>query len=307
MNRLEAMGVLVAVVDSGSFSGASRKLGMPLATVSRKVSELEAALDARLLVRSTRQLSLTEPGRSYVDACRRILDEVGEAERNVAGEYRAPRGELTLTAPVVFGRLHVVPLLVDFLRAYPEVNARLLLNDRNVNLLDEHVDLALRIGELPDSGMIATTVGGVRRIACASPAYLAQSGTPRHPRDLAMHACVSFDAIAAVDAWRFREHGAELRVPIVSRLAVSTAEAAIDAALAGLGITCVLSYQVEAALRDGRLVRILKGFEPAPLPVSLVHSHQGPLPLKLRALLDFAAPRLRARFRETERLPGASA
>lgn len=306
MNRLEAMNVLVTVVDAGSFSAASRKLAMPLATVSRKVSDLEATLHTRLLVRSTRQLALTEPGRSYVDACRRILEEVSEAERNAAGEYRAPRGELVLTAPVVFGRLHLVPILVDFLRAYPEVNARLLLNDRNVNLLDEHVDLALRIGELPDSGMVATTVGGIRRIACASAAYLAQSGTPRHPKELRAHSCIHFDALAAGDVWRFREQGAEMLVPINARLAVSTAEAAIDAALADFGITCVLSYQVEAALRDGRLVRILKGFELAPVPVSLVYSNQGQLPLKLRALLDFAAPRLRARFKETERIPGGT-
>jgi DNA-binding transcriptional LysR family regulator len=296
MNRLEAMGVLLAVVDAGSLSAAGRKLGMPLATVSRKVSDLEAALNTRLLVRSTRHLALTESGQGYVAACRRILEEVGEAERDAAGEYQTPRGELVLTAPVVFGRLHVVPILVDFLLAYPKVNVRLALGDRVVNLLDDHVDLAVRIGTLPDSGMVATTVGSLRRVACASPAYLADAGTPRHPRELSAHRCVSFDALAAGDAWRFQDKGTETRVAVEPRLAVSTAEAAVDAAVAGLGVTCVLSYQAEAAVQAGKLALLLEGFEPAPLPVSLVYSARGRLPLKLRAMLDFAAPRLRARL-----------
>ena len=221
------MNVLLAVVDAGSLSAAGRKLAMPLATVSRKVSELEAALGTRLLIRSTRQLTLTEAGRGYVVACRRILEAVGEAERDAAGEYRVPRGELVLTAPVVFGRLHVLPILVEFLQAYPQVSVRLALGDRIVNLLDEHIDLALRIGALPDSGMIATTVGSIRCVACAAPGYLATAGTPQHPRDLAAHRCVSFDVQAAGNAWRFQVQGAELLVPINARLTVSTAEAAI--------------------------------------------------------------------------------
>jgi DNA-binding transcriptional LysR family regulator len=294
------MGVLLAAVDAGSLSAAGRKLGMPLATVSRKVSELETALKTRLLIRSTRQLTLTEPGRNYVAACRRILEDVSEAERDAAGEYRAPRGELVLTAPVVFGRLHVLPVLVEFLAAYPEVNVRLALGDRIVNLVDEHVDLALRIGTLPDSGMVAVNVGSLRRIACASPKYLAAAGTPRHPRELGAHRCVSFDVLAVGGAWHFHIEGKESLVPIHPRLTVSTAEAAVDAAVAGLGVTCVLSYQVEAALRARQLALVLEAFEPAPIPVSLVYSSRGRLPLKLRALLDFAAPRLRARLQDTE-------
>jgi DNA-binding transcriptional LysR family regulator len=300
MDRLDSMRVLLAVVDAGSLSAAGRKLGMPLATVSRKVSELEAALHTRLLLRSTRQQSLTDSGRGYVAASRKILEDLNEAERDAAGEYRAPRGELVLTAPVVFGRLHVVPVVVEFLRAYPDVSVRLALGDRIVNLVDEHIDLALRIGTLPDSGMVATTIGSIRRIACASPAYLAEAGTPRHPRDLTLHRCVSFDALAAGSTWRFSVEGAESQVPIHPRLTVSTAEAAVDAAVAGLGVTCVLSYQAEAALRAGTLTRILPAFEPARAPVSLVYSSQGRLPLKLRALLDFAAPRLRAQLLDTE-------
>jgi DNA-binding transcriptional LysR family regulator len=300
MNRLESMSVLLAVVDAGSLSAAGRKLGMPLATVSRKVSELETALDTRLLVRSTRQISLTQSGHRYVAACRRILEDVSEAERDAAGEYRVPRGELVLTAPVVFGRLHVVPIVVEFLQAYPDVNVTLALGDRVVNLIDEHVDLALRIGALPDSGMVATTVGHIRRVACASPAYLAEAGTPLHPRELATHRCVSFDALAVGQEWRFQDGGADAPVAIKPRLTVSTAEAAVDAAIAGLGITSVLSYQVESALRTKSLALVLEAFAPAALPVSLVYASRGMLPLKLRALLDFAAPRLRSQLQRTE-------
>jgi DNA-binding transcriptional LysR family regulator len=300
MNRLESMGVLLAVVDAGSLSAAGRQLGMPLATVSRKVSELEAALKTRLLIRSTRQLTLTESGRGYVAACRRILEQLNEAERAAAGEYTEPRGELIVAAPVVFGRLHVLPVLTEFLRAYPEVNVRMALGDRIVNLLEDQVDLALRIGALPDSGLIATHLGSVRRVVCASPTYLSTKGTPERVQDLTAHDCISFDLFAVGDAWRFQVDGAGTIIPIHPRLTVSTAEAAIDAAVSGLGVTCVLSYQVEAALRGGKLMLILESFEPAPLPVSFLYAGQGRLPLKLRALLDFAAPRLRNRLQHAE-------
>jgi DNA-binding transcriptional LysR family regulator len=297
MNRLESMSVLLAVVDAGSLSAAGRKLGMPLATVSRKLSELEKQLKTQLLMRSTRKLTLTEPGRDYVAACRRILDDVQEAERAATGEYSAPRGELVITAPIVFGRLHVLPVITEFLEAYSEVDVRLALWDRVVNLLEDRVDLALRIGTLPDSGLIATTLGSVRRVVCASPAYLQNRGVPRHPRDLSTHECVSFEFFATTNAWHFNIDRAEAAVPIHPRLIVSTAEAALDAAIAGVGVTRVLSYQVESALRDGRLKLLLEPFEPTPIPVSFLYSGQGRLPLKLRALLDFAAPRLRARLR----------
>jgi DNA-binding transcriptional LysR family regulator len=293
------MSVLLAVVDAGSLSAAGRKLGMPLATVSRKVSELEAALKTQLLIRSTRQLTLTESGRGYIAACRRILEDVNEAERAAAGEYTEPRGELIVTAPVVFGRLHVLPVLIEFLQAYPEVKVRLALGDRNFNLLEDHMDLALRIGALPDSGLMTTQLGSLRRIACASPKYLSNRGTPERVQDLEAHDCVSFDLFAAGDSWRFQIEGTQTVVRMHARLTVSTAEAAIDAAVAGLGVTCVLSYQVEAALRAGNLKLILEPFEPAPLPVSLLYASQSRLPLKLRALLDFITPRLRARLQKT--------
>jgi DNA-binding transcriptional LysR family regulator len=295
MNRLESMSVLIAVVDSGSLSGAARRLGMPLATVSRKVAELESHLKTRLLHRTTRQLSLTEAGASYVAACRRILEDVGEAERAATGEYASPKGELVVTAPVVFGRLHLVPVIAEFLAHYPEIEINLMLTDRVVHLMEEHCDVAVRIGQLPDSSLMATQVGTVRRVVCASPDYLATNGVPTEPLDLAGHDCITFEVLASVGAWVFGEGKSELSVPVHSRLAVNTAEAAIGAAMLGVGVIRVLSYQVADALRENALRVVLEPFESAPLPISLVHKGQMPLPLKLRAFLDFVSPRLRVR------------
>lgn len=296
MDRLQAMNVFLSAVEAGSLSAAGRKLGMPLATVSRNLSELEAHLKARLLNRSTRGLALTDAGRDYLAACKRILEDVGEAERTVAGEFSEPRGELVITAPIVFGRIHVLPVLVDFLAAYPEVDVRLVQGDRVLHLLDEHVDLAVRIGALPDSRLIATRLGATRRTVCASPAYLAAHGVPDTPAQLGDHRCISFEAMSAAESWRFPVNGTEINVPMHSRLVVNTAEAAIDAAIAGAGLTRVLCYQIDRAERSGQLQRVLRDFEPAALPISLVHAGQRRLPLKLRAFLDFATPRLRERL-----------
>jgi DNA-binding transcriptional LysR family regulator len=301
MDRLDAMSILVAAIEAGSLSAASRRLGTPLATVSRKVSELEAHLKTRLLNRSSRQLTLTDAGRSYLSACKRILEDVGEAERAASGEYRAPRGDLIISAPIVFGRLHVLPIAMEFLRAYPEIDIRFLLADRIINLLEDHVDLAVRIGDLPDSSLVATRIGAIRRVVCGSPAYFAARGTPKDPGDLAMHDCVTFEGLMSPTAWSFGTAKSPRSVRIHSRLVVNTAEAAIDAAAAGVGVTRVLSYQIASALRDGALAVVLEEFEPGPSPVSLVYTGERMLPLKLRAFLDFAAPRLKAR------LPGAAA
>ncbi|WP_241172693.1 LysR family transcriptional regulator [Burkholderia gladioli] len=271
-------------------------MDIPLATVSRKIAELEAYLNTRLLHRTTRQLSLTEAGESYVAGCRRILDDIAETERAATGEYAAPRGELIVTAPIVFGRLHIVPAVAAFLAHYPEIDVRLVLTDRVAHLMEEQIDVALRIGELPDSSLMAVRVGSVRRVICASPAYLAAHGAPAEPADLANHPCISFEVLASRRAWVFEAGKGELTVPVHSRFAVNTAEAAIDAAVLGVGLIRVLSYQVETALREGALEVVLGGFEARPLPVSLVHKGQAPMPLKLRAFLDFVAPRLRERL-----------
>ncbi len=304
MDRLEAMSILLDVVKAGSLSAAGRKRGVPLATVSRKISDLENYLGTRIFNRSTRQLALTEAGQAYVRACERILDSVGEAERTVTGEYIAPRGNLTIAAPVVFGRKHVVPVVAEFLKAYPEIDIRLALADRvperMIDLVKEHIDLAVRIGRLPDSSMHATRIGSVRRVACGSPDYFADRGTPLTPEDLADHACVSFEGLISPAEWTFMRADAEIAVPVRSRLAVNTAQAAIDAAVAGAGITRVLSYQIEDAVRAGTLVSILQGFLPNAYDVNLVYADQPVLPQKLRAFLDFAAPRLKARLAQLE-------
>ncbi|WP_175645580.1 LysR family transcriptional regulator [Pseudomonas sp. KK4] len=295
MNRLESMSVLIAVVDSGSLSGAARKLGMPLATVSRKVAELESHLSTRLLHRTTRQLSLTEAGASYVAACRRILEDIGEAERAATGEYATPKGELVVTAPVVFGRLHLVPVVAEFLAHYPEIEINLMLTDRVVHLMEEHCDVAVRIGALPDSSLMAVKVGAVRRVVCASPDYLAAHGTPATPADLAEHQCITVQVLASVGAWVFETGKSQVSVPVHSRLTINTVEAAIDAAMLGAGVIRVLSYQVADALNKDALRVVLEPFESSALPISLVHKGQAPLPLKLRAFLDFVTLRLRAR------------
>lgn len=296
MDRFDAMSVLLAVTDAGSLSAGARKLGMPLATVSRKVSELEAHLHTKLLNRGSRRLELTDAGQSYVAACRRILEDVVEAERTASGEYRAPRGELVIAAPIVFGRLHVLPIIGAFLKAYPDIDVRLTLADRVVNILEEHVDVALRIGELPDSSLIASRVGSIRRVVCASPDYLEARGTPADPNDLESHDCVTFEGLMSSRSWTFWKNGVPQAVAIHSRLVVNTAESAVDMAVAGLGLTRLLSYQIEAPLADGKLKVVLEPFEPPQVPVNLVYGGSGLLPLKLRAFLDFAMPRLKTKL-----------
>ncbi len=298
MDRLDAMTVLLAAVETGSLSAAARRLGMPLPTVSRKVSDLEAHLNTRLLVRSSRRVSLTDAGRAYVEASRAILEQVNEAERAAAGEYIAPRGDLTVTAPVVFGRLHVLPVVVEFLKAYPEINLRLSLSDRQVNLVEDHIDLAVRIGNLPDSNLVVTKVGTIRRATYASPAYLARRGTPQRPGELEDHDCITFEGFTSPRVWTFMHGRKEVVVPVHSRLSVTTAEAAVDAAVMDLGVTRLLSYQAARAIAAGELQIVLEAFEPAPWPVSLIYVAQGLVPLKLRAFVDFAVPRLRERVNE---------
>jgi DNA-binding transcriptional LysR family regulator len=271
--------------------------------VSRKVAELERHLQSRVLTRSSRKLTLTDAGRQYVTACRRILDEVREAERAAAGEYTTPRGELVITAPIVFGRMHLLPVAVEFLKSYPQIDVRIVLTDRTADLLDEDVDLGVRIGVLPDSSLMMSRLGSIRRVACASPQYLAARGTPQTLDDLREHDCISFESVASSQSWTFAVGKSEKRVPVRSRLVVNTAEAAIDAAIAGLGITRVLSYQVAQARHAGSLVAVLQRFAPPPWPVQFVYPDARPLPLKLRAFLDFAAPKLKTRLAEASREP----
>jgi DNA-binding transcriptional LysR family regulator len=296
MDRLEGMSMVLAVAEAGSLSAAARRQKMPLATVSRKVSELEAHLRIKLFNRSSRALVPTDAGRSYIAAAKRILADVAEAERAASGEYTMPRGELSVSAPVALGRLHLQPVLAEFLAAYREVDVQLGLQDQAVNLLEEHVDVALRIGPHADSGLIAVRVGEIRRVMCASPAYLKSRGTPKLPDDLSVHDCISYPPIQLPHIWRFSKDRTDYAVPVRSRLVVSNLESACDAARADIGITVVFSYHVADAIRSGELVPLLGDFQPPPLPISFMYSPNRFMPVKLRAFLDFALPRLKARI-----------
>jgi DNA-binding transcriptional LysR family regulator len=297
MDRFEAMSVLLAVAEAGSISAASRKLKVPLATISRKVSELEAHLKVRLLMRSNRNVSLTEAGQSFVAASRRILQELGDAERDASGENVTLRGELVLSAPIALGRFYLLPVVMDFLRDHPSIDIRMMLADRRLNLIEDHIDIGLRVGELEDFSLVAKKVGTVRRVVCGSPAYLARQGTPKTPADLKSHDCITFENTLSSQAWEFNIGKSEKSFPIHSRLIVSTAEAAIDAAIGGLGLTRMLDYQVAAQRRAGALKLVLESFKSSPKPVHLIYEAGRHLPLKIRTFLDYAAPRLKKAIR----------
>lgn len=297
MDRLAAINVFVAIAEAGSLSEAGRRLGMPLPTVSRHLAGLEDQVGTRLITRTTRHLVLTEPGRHYLESCRRVLAELEAAEQRLAGGHDEPSGELAVTAPVVFGRLHVLPIVVEFLAAFPRVTARMLLVDRVVDLIEEGLDVSVRIGALPDSSLLATRVGAIRQVTCASAAYLARRGVPSAPQELSDHDCISFTMLSPPDVWRFAGPKPQRLARINPRLVVNTAEAAIDAAKAGLGITRVLSYQAAAALAEGSLQLILEEFEPEAMPVSLLHREDRLPQAKVQGFIALAAPRLRLALR----------
>ncbi|WP_061178872.1 LysR family transcriptional regulator [Caballeronia pedi] len=294
MDRLEAMEMLVTAVDGGSLSAAARELKIPVSTLTRKVADLEEMLGTRLLIRTTRKLTLTDAGMSYVAAARRILDLVREQEHEATGEFATARGELVVTAPVQLGRLHVLPVINQFLAQYPDITVRLLLSDRNIDLIDAHADLAVRIGELPDSNMIATRIGSLRPIVCASPAFLARSTPPREPDDLVKYACVVFNS-PYLSPWRFRLPSTQkiYLLAVKPRLEVTSPDAAVSAAADDAGITYVFEHDADEALRNGQLDILLPQFEIEPVPVHMVHVSRNLMPIKLRHFIDFAGPLLR--------------
>lgn len=297
MDRLQAMTVFRRVAEEGSFAGAGRALDLSPAAVTRAVAGLEAHLGARLLTRTTRRVRLTEAGQGYLADCRRILAEIEEAEAAAGGAHRSARGELAITAPTEFGRRHLGPALLPFLDRYPEVAVRLLLVDRVVDLIEEGVDIGLRIGGLSASSLIALRLGEVRRVVVGSPAYLAAHGVPEQPEDLAAHRLLAPTSLMAAESWRFVVEGRPRVVPVRSRLATSQPGVAIDAAVAGFGLTRVPIYQVAEELRLGRLEIVLGAFEEPPLPVSLVTLEGRRAAAKVRAFLDHMTPRLRAALR----------
>jgi hypothetical protein len=293
MDRFEAMRTLLAAVDGGSLSAASRTLNTPLPTISRRVSDLEAHLGAQLVVRTSRKLLLTEAGEAYVGAARRLLEDLSDAERAASGEYRVPRGELLVTAPIMFGKLHVAPIVHAFLAAYPDVSVRLVLSDSNIDIVESHVDLAVRVGPLPDSELVARQVGHIHWVLCASPEYIARRGEPKVPEDLTSHDCIAFEGLQTRRVWRIGAGANARSVTVSPRYSVNTGDAVVEAASAGLGIARVMSYQAANCVGACRLVPVLsdQGYEP--LPVHMVHRRQRNQPLKLRAFLDFVAPRLK--------------
>ncbi|MGT2476316.1 LysR family transcriptional regulator [Paraburkholderia terrae] len=288
------MEMLLTAVDRGSLSAAARELKIPASTLTRKVADLEELLGTRLLIRTTRKLTLTDAGMSYVAAARRILDLVREQEREATGEFATAKGELVVTAPVQLGRLHILPVINQFLAQYPDISVRLLLSDRNLDLIDSHADLALRIGELADSSMIATRIGSLRPIVCASPAFLANHTPPREPDDLVKYSCVVFNS-PYLSPWRFRlpTTNKTYVLGVKPRLEVTTPDAAVSAAVDNAGITYVFEHDADEAIRSGQLEILLPQFEIEPVPVHLVHVSRNLMAIKLRHFIDFAAPKLR--------------
>ena len=293
MDQLHLIKVFVAVVDSMGFAGAARKLGISPPAVTRAVSELEGHLGLRLLTRTTRTVRVTEAGERYAQDCRRIVADLLEADESVSGLHTAPRGRLTVTAPVLFGALHVTPIVTEYLTRYPQVSATCLFLDRVVNLLDEGVDVAVRIGELPDSTLQAVRVGQVRRVICASPAYLAQHGTPQTPAELERHSIVSASSVTPAPEWKLAHRGQAHTVRLQPRMTTTTNDSAVVAALSGFGLTRLLSYQVTEHLRNGRLQTVLTDHEPEALPVHVVHREGRQAPKRVRAFLDLAIEQLR--------------
>jgi len=294
LDRLHLINVLVAIADTGGFAGAARKLGISPAAATRAINELETSLGVRLLTRTTRVVRVTEPGARYVEDCRRILAELAEADESVSGLHGAPRGRLTITAPARFGAMHVTPLVTEYLQRYPQVSAACWFLDRVVNLVDEGVDVAIRIGELPDSSLQAIRVGQVRRVICASPAYLAEHGAPQSPDDLQAHSIVSASGVTPTPEWRLRRDDEPVIIKLQPRLTTTTNEAALNAALLGFGLTRLLSYQIDEHLRAGRLQAVLVEHEGLPLPVHVVHREGRYAAQKARAFIDLAVERLRA-------------
>ncbi len=297
MDRFRAMSVFITVAGAGSLSAAAQQLDQPLTTVSRQLAALEALVGTTLIARTTRHMALTEAGRRYLDVCRRVLEELESAHGQMAGRDDELAGSIVLTAPVAFGRMHLLPVVNQFLKRHPRVEVRLLLVDRIVDFYEEGVDVALRIGALPDSSLVASRIGAVRLVTCAAPSYLTSHAAPAIPAELVNHACISFSALPGGVRWIYKsaKHGRQ-SVRVLPRLAVNTADGAVDAAIAGLGVTRVLSYQAEGALQRGRLRAVLDAFEDAAIPVHLIQRPvRHPQP-RVQTFMAFAANALRNRI-----------
>jgi DNA-binding transcriptional LysR family regulator len=299
MDKFRRMQTFVRIVEHGSLTAAARTLEVSQPSVVRLLAALEAELGVRLINRTTRRMALTDEGREYYERCRGILGAVEEAEARLRSRRAQPRGRLRLTAPVLFGRQHLAPVVNEFLARHPAMQVELLLLDRVVDLLEEGVDAALRIARLQDSTLVAVPLGQVRRVFVGSPALLKRLGRPQRPEDLKEAPCVSFTGMGPADEWTFERSGRALRVKVASVLVSNQVDAALAACEAGLGWGRFLSYQVEDALRAGRLKAVLPDESAGTIPMQIVYPHARLLSANLRAFLDFAAPRLRKRVAAT--------
>lgn len=301
MNTLSAMRIFVAVVEANGFSAAATVLGMPLATVSKKVADLEKQLGAQLLTRTTRKVTVTDSGQRYYEDVRQILDDIDTAEIQVSGEYRQPKGRLTITAPTMFGRLHVLPIVNQFLLVHQQIDIDLLLTNFVVDLVGEHINLGVRIGVLSDSSMIARRAGTIRQIVCASPEYLSQNSPPRHPDDIAKHRSILISWHGTPVEWHFKVNGKPRNiVPDRSRLMINTVEGVVDAAIQHGGLAQLYSYQVASHISSGALQSVLDNHEVDPLPVNFIYPQGRFTPQKVRALIDFAIPQLQKSLERIE-------
>lgn len=294
MDRLHTMKVFTAVADNGSFAKAARNLHLSPPAVTRAISALEDRLGTRLFRRTTRNVRLTEAGRRFLADARRILHDIEEAEENAAGAHTVPRGVLHVTAPVLFGRMYVAPILRDFLDLYPTVTADTLFVDRMVNIAEEGLDVAIRIGELPDSSMTAVRIGFVRRVLFGAPSYFAKYGFPNHPSELSGYRVISVETGAPVIEWQFEDGGTDLIARVKPIMFVNNIDTAIDSALCGWSLARALSYQIAQHVIEGRLQIALPNFEPRRLPVHVVHQEGRRASAKLRSFVDFIVDRLRA-------------
>jgi len=294
MDRLHTMSVFVAVAEESGFAPAARRLNMSPPAVTRAVSALEQRLGAKLLHRTTRSVQLTEAGQRYLVDCQRVLSEIEEIDRSAAGIHGTPRGKVTVTASVLFGRMIMVPILLDLLDRYSEIEIDALYVDRVTHLMDEGIDVAIRIADLPDSGLSAVRVGTVRRVLCASPEYLSARGKPATLSDLETHQLIDFVNLARNNEWNFVQDGRTVSMRPAARFRVNNADASIAAAVSGRGITRVLSYMIAPNLADGTLALVLDDIAPPPVPVHVVHKETGQTSARVRAVVDFLAERLRS-------------
>ena len=293
MDKLLAMNTFVQIVERGSLTAAAEALNKSLPSVVRVLATLEQSLDVRLLNRTTRRMTLTDEGRQYLTRCQQILSDVEEAELELSAQQREPSGHLNITAPIMFGKMHVTPAITSFLQQHKRVEVDLLLLDRTVNLIEEGIDVAVRIGHLSDSSMIAKPVGKIRRVLCASPDYLKKREAIKRPEDITAHNCVRFTGLSTSNTWQFVEKGKPLSIPIKGSFGCNQANAAIDACVAGLGIGMFLSYQVEPQVQAGKLKILLPEFEPLPMPVNIIYSHAKLISTRVRVFVEWITQALR--------------